>query len=178
MSEVTEASLMSPPVDTTPDNNDLDSEVLDPDDLDSKDWDMIEYYSGHLIGIMLIVFSIYLRIQYILDEIVDKPFLSNNISSIEWLLLILSVIHATYFFTRTKRYQLFDHEVDVKPRSKNVSLKELHLEQSNWTTKFPANVFYPLYQHFFKKRVIKEEEDHIWVLKKWDPSIFSSILFW
>ncbi|CAJ0649896.1 3259_t:CDS:2, partial [Entrophospora sp. SA101] len=113
MSEVTEASLMSPPVDTTPDNNDLDSEVLDPDDLDSKDWDMIEYYSGHLIGIMLIVFSIYLRIQYILDEIVDKPFLSNNISSIEWLLLILSVIHATYFFTRTKRYQLFDHEVDV-----------------------------------------------------------------
>nr|CAG8566225.1 11950_t:CDS:2 [Entrophospora candida] len=178
MSEVTEASLMSPPVDTTLDNNDLDSEVLDPDDLDSKDWDMIEYYSGHLIGITLIVFSIYLRIQYILDEIVDKPFLNNNVSSIEWLLLILSGIHAAYFFTRTKRYQLFDHEVDVKPRSKNVSLKELHLEQSNWTTKFPANVFYPLYQQFFKKRVIKEEEDHIWVLKKWDPSIFSSILFW
>ncbi|CAJ0878045.1 14545_t:CDS:2 [Entrophospora sp. SA101] len=129
--------------------------------------------------IILNVITIYLRLEYILDEkdyvyiiFGSKIFSQIQISFIEWALLFISIISSIYIPTKTKKYQLFDHDLNSQPQSMNVVIEELNLEQPEWSTKFPGSILL-----IFKSKVEADNTEFVWVLRQWDPPIFSLDLF-
>ncbi|CAH1757375.1 5265_t:CDS:2 [Entrophospora sp. SA101] len=96
----------------------------------------------------------------------------QHISFIEWALLFISIISSIYIPTKTKKYQLFDHDLNSQPQSMNVVIEELNLEQPEWSTKFPGSILL-----IFKSKVEADNTEFVWVLRQWDPPIFSLDLF-
>nr|CAG8475482.1 9470_t:CDS:2 [Entrophospora candida] len=143
----------------------------------------IKQNNSFIVGVILNVFTIFLKFLYHFDDPNYDPLISTRsylrvwLKFMEWLLFFLSITNCLYVFTRTKKDQLFSHDLNKIPKSVNVWIEDSDLEQPEWSKEFPGSVFYLLFYEIFESRK-SNVSSQVWILRKWDPHIYFLDLFW
>ncbi|CAH1756564.1 10440_t:CDS:2 [Entrophospora sp. SA101] len=109
----------------------------------------IKQNNSFIVGVILNVFTIFLKFLYHFDDPNYDPLISTRSYLRVWKI----------------------------PKSVNVWIEDNDLEQPEWSKEFPGSVFYLLFCEIFESRK-SNVSSPVWILRKWDPHIYFLDLFW
>ncbi|KAF9304612.1 hypothetical protein BGZ74_001052 [Mortierella antarctica] len=97
-------------------------------------------------------------------------------SSIQYILVAISLLNTYWLLTSKKTYTLMDRDYYDPPSSNNARLVELDPEDKPWSEKLPGRLVYPLVAPFLS-RSEPEAKHTVWELSVWNPSVLCLNLF-
>ncbi|KAG0036703.1 hypothetical protein BGZ82_003827 [Podila clonocystis] len=97
-------------------------------------------------------------------------------SSIQYILVAISVLNTYWLLTSKKTYTMMDRDYYDPPSSNNARLAELDPEDKPWSEKLPGRLVYPLVAPFLS-RSEPDAKRMVWELSVWNPSVLCLNLF-
>ncbi|KFH67857.1 hypothetical protein MVEG_06588 [Podila verticillata NRRL 6337] len=97
-------------------------------------------------------------------------------SSIQYILVAISLFNTYWLLTSKKTYTMMDRDYYDPPSSNNARLAELEPQDIPWSEKFPGRLVYPLVAPFLS-RPEPEAKRTVWELSVWNPSVLCLNLF-